>query len=564
MDKITLKKDEVIAVNMFTADMENMIRSLSDVLIEIFNAFKNGECGEHVKDITLKLFNEWLTRSLLPTVEEAKKVMASTIEKAGDVDTAQKLLRKKLPTFKNIDKIVAEIMADSKRGNLLEKVVSTHIWTLYSQQTEAFCVQTAHLIVGRLLMLHVGVDKGAWKPLTVQNNLPTPYLTFYWTSRSALSEFLPTIYNLNELDWLYIPDTIKQGLEKMELSTLKFYEEKLDKYIARTDATLTKYDYSLVDVDLWKAVYQRFLPREEINKLGFVTTPDEIVDLILDLIGYKENVQGLCNKSLLDPACGSGTFLVEALLRLKKHFELDLPCHKRKQDSPTWIFEKNFLERVMLNINGIDIHPFATFLTTLNLTFQLIDVYSLVKHKYPDFSLSFNIVTHDALVSKPKIREIGAYLNSRLKEASQRSRKYAQLCDRKFDFVVGNPPWGAVLRGNIGPLGSDEKRKYYKKHFKSAIGKYDIFVLFLERGVEWLKDKGILGMITQVTYVSQAFGKGIQNVIKKTAALKYFIDLSKLGHIIFPGWTNYPAITVLQKGERQREIILVEVVENEP
>lgn len=546
---------------MFTADMDNMIRLLSDALIEIFNAFKNGECGEQVKDITLKLFNEWLTRSLQPTVEDAKKVVTSVIEKARDIETAQKTIKKKLPTFKNVDKIVSDIIAENIRGNPLDKVVDAHIWVLYSQQTEAFCVQTAHLIIGRLLMLHVGVDKEAWKPLTVQNNLPKPYLNFYWASRSAMSEFLPTIYNLNELDWLYIPDTVKQGLNKTELSTLKFYEEKLDKHIARIDAILKKYDYSLVDVDLWKAVYQRFLPKEEINKLGFVTTPDEIVDLILDLIGYKENVQGLCDKSLLDPACGSGTFLVEALLRLRKHFELDLPCHKRKGDRPVWIFEKDFLEKIMLNINGIDIHPFATFLTTLNLTFQLIDVYSRVKHKYPDFSLSFNIVTHDALVLKPKIREMGIYLNSRLKEASERSQKYAQLCDRKFDFVVGNPPWGAVLRGNIGPLGSDEKRNYYKKHFKSAVGKYDIFVLFLERGVEWLKDKGILGMITQVTYVSQAFGKGIQNVLRKKAAIKYFIDLSRLGHIIFPGWTNYPAITVLQKGEKQREVILVEVEE---
>lgn len=546
---------------MFTADMDDRIRSLSDALIEIFSAFKNGECGEQVKYITLKLFNEWLTRSLLPTIEEAKKVIMNVIEKARDVETAQKTLKKKFPTFKDLDKIVAEIIADSVRGNPLDKVVDTYVWALFSQQIEAFCVQTAHLIIGRLLMLHVGIDKKAWKPLTVQNSLPAPYLNFYWTSRSALNEFLPTIYNLNELDWLYIPDTVKQGLDKTELLTLKSYEDKLDKCIARIETTLSKYDYSLVDMDLWKAVYQRFLPKEEINKLGFVTTPDEIVDLILDLIDYKESAEGLCGKSLLDPACGSGTFLVEALLRLRKHFELDLPCHRRKLGSPVWVFEKDFLEKVMLNINGIDIHPFATFLTTLNLTFQLIDVYSRVKHKYPDFSLSFYIATHDALISKPKIREMGIYLNSRLKEASERSRKYAQLCDRKFDFVVGNPPWGAVLRGNIGPLGSDEKRKYYKKHFKSAVGKYDIFVLFLERGIEWLKEKGILGMITQVTYVSQAFGRGIQNVLKKKAAIKYFVDLSRLGHVIFPGWTNYPAITVLQKGEKQREIILVEVEE---
>ena len=68
-------------------------------------------------------------------------------------------------------------------------------------------------------------------------------------------------------------------------------------------------------------------------------------------------------------------------------------------------------------------------------------------------------------------------------------------------------------------------------------------------------------MITQVAYVSQAFGKGIQKVIKKKSALKIFVDLSTFGHLIFPRWTNYPAITVLQKGVDQEEILLVEVKE---
>jgi len=243
-------------------------------------------------------------------------------------------------------------------------------------------------------------------------------------------------------------------------------------------------------MDLWKAVYQRFLPPEEINRLGFVTTPDEIVDLILDLVDYRGNIEGLCYKNLLDPACGSGTFLVEALIRLKKHFEIDMPCHKRKPKEPIWIWEKDILERIISNIQGIDIHPFATFLTTVNLTFQLIDIYSRVKHKYPDFTLSFDIVTHDALASKPSIRKIGTYVNSRVKEAAERSKRYAELCGRKFDFVVGNPPWGAVLRGAIGPLGDDEVRKDYKRRFDSAMGKYDIFVLFMERGIKWLNERG--------------------------------------------------------------------------
>jgi predicted helicase len=348
------------------------------------------------------------------------------------------------------------------------------------------------------------------------------------------------------------------------LDVLSQFEAELDKDLGRAYSMLKRYDFELVDLDIWKKVYQGFLSREDINRLGFVTTPDEIVDLILDLASYSEAETELCKREVLDLACGSGTFLVEALSRLRKHLETDMPCHKKEKGLPEWIVQKEVLETILRNINGIDINPFAAFLTTMNLTFLLIDIYSKVKHKYAGFSLSFNVATHDSLAKRPVVQQIDPKINSRVREAVTRSRRYSELCDRRFDLVVGNPPWGAVLRGAIGPLGDENQREFYKKEYKkSAIGKYDYYVLFMDRGIRWLKDNGTLAMITQVTYVSQGFGEGIKKVIRDQASFEVFVDVSNFGPLIFPKYVNYPAITVLCKSGKQKDVTLVEVSELE-
>ena len=74
MSKISLSKEDSTAVNMFTADMDNAIRSLTVILKNAFHAFRNGECGSQIRDMTRRLFDEWLTRSLLPKVGETVDV----------------------------------------------------------------------------------------------------------------------------------------------------------------------------------------------------------------------------------------------------------------------------------------------------------------------------------------------------------------------------------------------------------------------------------------------------------------------------------------------------------
>jgi type I restriction-modification system DNA methylase subunit len=562
MPKTKLAKNNETGVQRFTADITNCIRDLAPILTDSFESIRKGEVGVEPRDLVLKLFDEWLHRSNLPKVEDACKYLQKVLPKWGNrVERIRLDIKKNLVGLGNLDSLSVELTSKIAKGTKITDAVSNDVWIAYVAQIRSFTLQTAHFIVSRLLMYLVGVDKKAWEALVVQN-VDKPYLQFYWNLRASMSDFLPGLYFLNEFDWLYMPDAMKQGLSADNKRVLGAIEDKLDVAVGRFFREICgQYDYTEMDMDVWKTVYQKFLSPEDVNKLGFVTTPDEIVDLVLDLVGYIKSEEGLCKKTILDPACGSGTFLVEALVRLKEHLYLQMKCHHFDEREPMWERDKKIIENVTSNIHGIDINPFATFLTTTNLTFQLIENYSNVRHKHPEFSLEFDVVTHDALARSPPASKTLATENGRLKEAVKRSEKYAKLCNKKYDYVVGNPPWGSILKGGIGPLGDKKTKLDYKARFESAYDKYDIFVLFMERGIKWTNKNGLVGMITQNTWPSTQFGEGIKKVIRQRTSVEYFIDMGTLGRILFPQKTNYPAITVLRAATSEEEPIVVEVTE---
>jgi hypothetical protein len=442
----------------------------------------------------------------------------------------------------------------------LEDALIEHLWELYESNVNNFLQQTAHVMVSRLLLYHVGLDKKVFDPINLPPP-PRPYIKFYNILRENKEKLVPGIYSLSEFDWWYVPDVYRGALNSQQREQLDNIEDELDVALAHVNNMLETYDFAHVDRDVWKDVYLFYLPEDERRRLGFVPTPDEIVELILDLAGYDKDSEGLCQKKLIDPACGSGTFLVEAMLRLRNHLEQKMDCHAAvyEKSLPKWERKRRIIDLMTNAIHGVDIHPFATFLTTLNLLFQLLDLYIEVKDYYPNYPLKLKIVTHDALVVEPSIKEYQEELtNARLQEAIRRTKEYAELNNMRFQYVVGNPPWGGVLRGKLGPLGDPKKRKEYSG-YKAAFGKFDIYVLFIERGLKWLEEGGILGMITQITYLDSSFGRGIVEYIANNATITHLVDLSEFGGIIFPGFTNYPAITIMKKVKPSANSTLVYV-----
>lgn len=122
---------------------------------------------------------------------------------------------------------------------------------------------------------------------------------------------------------------------------------------------LAKYDLTKLNEDILKGLYENLLDQQERHDLGEVYTPDWLVESIL-----RHSLKEGPEKTLLDPACGSGTFLFLAI-RLKKE------SLKR--------FKKNeMLTHVLESVKGIDIHPLAVLIAKTNYLLALGDLVRLV------------------------------------------------------------------------------------------------------------------------------------------------------------------------------------------
>ena len=138
--------------------------------------------------------------------------------------------------------------------------------------------------------------------------------------------------------------------------------------------------------DLFKRLYQTLVPQHIRHRLGEYFTPDWLAELLLDEVGY----YGEPDKSLLDPACGSGTFLVLAIKRIKDFAEEKF-CDK-----------SILLEKIIGNIKGIDLNPLAVQASKAN---YLISLSELLRYK-PKKGIEIPVYLADSLfVSRKKTVE---------------------------------------------------------------------------------------------------------------------------------------------------------------
>jgi len=111
--------------------------------------------------------------------------------------------------------------------------------------------------------------------------------------------------------------------------------------------------------DLLKKLYQYLVPQEVRHHLGEYYTPDWLAELLLNEVGYDGNTL----KRFLDPACGSGTFLVLAIQRAIRH-------GREKERIP----DLEIVKRIVANIWGFDLNPLAVIAARTNYLFALGDL----------------------------------------------------------------------------------------------------------------------------------------------------------------------------------------------
>ena len=275
----------------------------------------------------------------------------------------------------------------------------------------------------------------------------------------------------------------------------------------KTFYLLNSFDFSELDRDSLKALYQKYYDPEERKKLGEFYTPPEVVNYLLKAVGWPGEGK------LLDFACGSGGFLVEALREKLKDMERrGLSAEAQWQGAG--------------EIYGFDINPFAAHIAEMNLLFMLVDKFRDAmderKELGKDFTLpDLNIFIIDALLDGREVdlqQEDFANWPGESYFDSHYSRD-----TQKYDYLVGNPPY--IRNERL----SERAKDFYQQIFEGyKEGNTDIFAYFVKKGMDWLDEGGKMGLI-----VSQSLAES-----KSSNKVRSFLEQYTIQEIVPLEWAN--------------------------
>lgn len=369
------------------------------------------------------------------------------------------------------------------------------------------------------------------------------------------------------------------------------------------------YEFSVLGADILGSVYEQFLgkvirltagnravveDKPEVKKAGGVFyTPAYIVQYIVEhtvgkLLEGKtpKQVKGM---SVLDPACGSGSFLIGAYQYLldwylARYVEEGAEKHSKGKDARLrhsaageWRLTTSEKKRILLeHLYGVDIDAQAVEVTKLSLLLKMLEgesdqtLTSQMKlfHERVLPDLDRNIQCGNSLIG-PDFYDGQLDLDD---EAAQRINvfdwqaafpqvfkippspplsKGGERSGGGFDAVIGNPPY--VRQETLGDF-----KGYFQSHYEAFDGVADLYAYFMEKGVKLLKNGGLFSIIVSSSFLRTTYGRSLRQTLKKHAAVLRLVDFGGLP-VFANAKDTYVCIPLLQKGAQPKNIEVVRV-----
>ena len=428
----------------------------------------------------------------------------------------------------------------------------------------------------------------------------------------------------------------READEKYNSGLFDFSKDKISKFLKIDNKVLktiinelyypiSPYAFSVLSVEILGSAYEQFLgkviritpshhakieDKPEVRKAGGVYyTPQYIVDYIV-----KNTVGKLIDNStpkevsklkIVDPACGSGSFLIGAyqyLLDWHKNYytcngTLRIPQAPKGKKSDTLTPDGHLTtaekKRILLNnIYGVDIDVNAVEVTKLSLLLKCMEGEteasiatqfllfnervlptldnnikcgnSLVDTDYYDSQIDFgderkikpfnwrrafpDVFKIDKPTPNQEFKRQFNKVKNLYDESTDLINKYkVEEVDNQyggqggFDVVIGNPPY---LGGREWKEENGNVYDYFISKYKVAEYQFDIYALFWEAGIKLLKPNGLIGFITPNTWLNNQSNKKLRAYILNNTSITLIVDYSKFK--VFDQATVLPIITILE------------------
>lgn len=332
-----------------------------------------------------------------------------------------------------------------------------------------------------------------------------------------------------------------------------------DKVLERTISGLFKtsdstvhYDFGAIDADVLGNIYEQYLghilkktakrakltsEKAHRKEQGIYYTPTYVVNYIVkNTVGElaKNKKFDLENIKILDPACGSGSFLMKSfdyLITLSRKKNGDTEQTKLDLTGASATYGKK-VEILKNNIFGVDLDPRAVEIAQLNLLLKAAEK----KHRLP--TLQENIKVGNSLIDDSDV-------------AGNKSLKWQEefediMNGGRFDVIIGNPPY--VRPHNLNP----KDKEFLWKNLKTFKAKSDLYNCFMEKGIDLLKEGGLFSFIVPHTWTSLESFYEIRKYILNNCKVVKLVQLPKK---VFQDATVETCIFVLskEKNEKVRE-----------
>ena len=346
------------------------------------------------------------------------------------------------------------------------------------------------------------------------------------------------------------------------------------------------YEFSVLSVEILGSAYEQFLGKQikvdkahrahieekpEVRKAGGVYyTPQYVVEYIVkNTIGKlieNKTPKEIGKLKIVDPACGSGSFLIGAyqyLLDWHKNYYSDNGKISKGNKGNPLTPEGNLTtaekKRILLsNIFGVDIDVNAVEVTKLSLLLKCMEgeTQASIANQMKLFNervlptLDSNIKDGNSLVDTDFYSSQLDFGEEKKIKPFDWSKGFPEVFKQGgFDVVIGNPPY---IRIQSLIENSPSQGEYFRRQYKAASkGNYDIYVIFIEQSLKIINERGCVGFILPHKFFTAQYGEGIREVLLSKNVIEEIIHF---GHQqVFANATTYTCILILQNKRKKKE-----------